>query len=493
MYYYLSVGVTVIKYKLKTLLRRGGLKLKLISFVFLAILVAISVQNLFSIPMMESYIKQKAFEVSTTTIERISDFSSFALLERTYENRLSLDDAIKKVQNSNIDGLIGVSIYQRQKINENIRFNYLCGFGEDVKNIPVDKELQTLLNNATNEDVTYSDYTLQSKNKKINTYRFIRPIIYKYQNCTILLGVAILYYNKNAINNIIDTMLDYMFTVTTIVLLVAILFVYFIGVRFTRPILEITHAAASIAQGNLNIKLNINTNDEIEHLAYHFNAMVSGLKEKKKMQKFVSDSTMDMIKSGSMRHNMLGGEYRILTIFFSDIRGFTAMSENKKPSEVISIINFYLNLQSKIITDNGGNIDKFIGDEIMASFSGDDGTDNAVKAGLQIQAAIKRENKKRKLEGKTVCEVGIGINRGEVIVGNIGSHEHMDFTVVGSVVNVASRLCSTAKPGKVIVDKSSYDRASCRYNVELQTPFAIKGISYPIDTYAVSNGVDTDE
>ena len=486
-----SMGVVTIKYKFRTLLRMGGLKLKLISFVFLAILAAITVQNIFAIPMMKSYIEKKAFEVSTTTIERISDFSSFALLERTYENRLSLDDAIKKVQNSNIDGLIGVSIYQRQKIDENIKFNYLSGFGDDFSKAPIDKKLQTALNNATNEDVTYSDYVVQSKNKKINTYRFIRPIIYQYQNNTILLGVAILYYDKNAINNIINTMLDYMFTVTTIVLLVAILFVYFIGVRFTRPILEITHAATSIAQGNLNIKLNINTNDEIEHLAYHFNAMVSGLKEKKKMQKFVSDSTMDMIKSGSMRHNMLGGEYRTLTILFSDIRGFTAMSEKKKPSEVISIINFYLNLQAQIIRDNGGNIDKFIGDEIMASFSGDDATNKAVKSGLQIQATIEKENKKRETAGQTVCEVGIGINRGEVIVGNIGSHEHMDFTVVGSVVNVASRLCSTAKPGKVIVDKSSYDRASCRYNVELQTPFSIKGISYPIDTYSVSNGVDT--
>ncbi|MCD6190141.1 MAG: HAMP domain-containing protein [Sulfurimonas sp.] len=445
-------------------------------------------QNIFTVPMMKSYIEKKAYEVSITTIERISDFSSFALLERTYENRLSLDDAIKKVKNSDIDGLIGVSIYQRQKTDDNIKFNYLSGFGDDVKNIPVDKELQNSLNSSGNEDVSYDDYIVKSKYKTIDTYRFVRPIIYKYQNNTILLGVAILYYDKNAINKIIDTMLDYMFTVTIIVLLIAILFVYFIGVRFTRPILEITHAATSIAQGNLNIKLNINTNDEIEHLAYHFNAMVKGLQEKKKMQKFVSGSTMDMIKSGSMRHNMLGGEYRTLTILFSDIRGFTAMSENRKPSEVISIVNFYLNLQAQIIRDNDGDIDKYIGDEIMASFTGDDATNNAVKSGLEIQAMIKKENIKRAKRGETICEVGIGINRGEVIVGNIGSHEHMDFTAVGSVVNVASRLCSSAKPGTVIVDKSTYDRASCKHRTTLQSPFTIKGISYPIDTYSVSNG-----
>ena len=101
---------------------------------------------------------------------------------------------------------------------------------------------------------------------------------------------------------------------------------------------------------------------------------------------------------------------------------------------------------------------------------------------------IKKENIKRAKRGETICEVGIGINRGEVIVGNIGSHEHMDFTAVGSVVNVASRLCSSAKPGAVIVDKSTYDRASCKHRTTLQAPFTIKGISYPIDTYSVSNG-----
>ena len=481
-------GVVVIKYKFRTLLRIGGLKLKLIGFVFLAILTAITVQNIFTMPMMKSYIEKKAFEVSTTTIERISDFSSFALLERTYENRLSLSDAIKKVQNSDIDGLMGVSIYQRQKSEGGIKFNYLLGFGDDVKDIPVDKKLQDTLSNSSDETVSYDNYIIKSKDIEIDTYRFIRPIIYKYQDNTILLGVAILYYDKKAINDIIEAMFDYMSTITIVVLLLATLFVYFIGVRFTRPILEITKAATSIANGNLNINLKINTNDEIEHLAYHFNAMVKGLQEKKKMQRFVSGSTMDMIQSGSKRHNMLGGEYRTLTILFSDIRGFTSMSEEKKPSEVISIVNFYLNLQAQIITKNDGDIDKYIGDEIMASFSGDDATHNAVKSGLEIQAMIAKENIKRAKDGETVCEVGIGINRGEVIVGNIGSQEHMDFTAVGSVVNVASRLCSSAKASTVIVDKSTYDRSHCTYHVQLQAPFSIKGISYPIDTYAVANG-----
>ena len=263
-------------------------------------------QNIFIVPQMESYIKKKAFEISTTTIERISDFSSFALLERTYENRLSLDDAIKKVQDSNIDGLIGVSIYQRGKDNDDIKFEYISGFGERVKKIELDNGLLKSLKSCRDEDVSYDSYIVNTKNQKIDTYRFVRPIVYKYHGDIVLLGVSILYYDKKAINEIVEKMIDFMSTITIIVLLIATLFVYFISVRFTRPILEITKAATSIGKGDLNVHLDIQTNDEIEHLAYHFNLMVDGLKEKKKMKKFVSNSTMSMIQEDSTKEMILG-------------------------------------------------------------------------------------------------------------------------------------------------------------------------------------------
>lgn len=477
--------VIIIKNRLRRLLRIGGLKLKLISFVFIAIVVAISAQNLFIIPHMESYIEKKAFEVSETTIERISDFSAFALLERTYENRLSLSDAIKKIQGSEIDGLLGVSIYQRQKDDQDIKFTHIAGFGDDVLGIQLDSSLIKSLNNSSDDKLSYDSYTIYTKGKMIDTYRFIRPITYVYQNKTVLLGVSVLYYDKNAINDVVKAVVDFMFSVTTVILLFATLFVYFIGVRFTRPILEITKAASTIAKGDLDITLNIKTNDEIEHLAYHFNLMVDGLKEKDKMQKFVSGSTMNMIKSKENKNIILGGEYRVLTFLFSDIRGFTAMSEQMNPSDVISVVNFYLNLQAIIIFDNGGDIDKYIGDEIMASFTGDDATRRAIKCSVEIQKMIKNQNTIRENLGITICEVGIGINRGEVIVGNIGSNEHMDFTAVGSVVNVASRLCSSANAGEVIIGKDIYDKSGSNYGVDLNEPLTLKGIKSSVETYSL--------
>jgi len=227
--------LAIIINKIKKLLFLGGIKLKLISFVLLAILITVTVQNLFTLPIIKTYIEQKAFEVSTTTIDRISDFSSFALLERTYENRLSLDEAIKKIKNSNINGLMGISIYQKQKNDDNVSFNHLSGFGFDQKYLSIDEELLKYSKEFTSDKVTYSSHSVDLGYKTINTYRFVKPITYSYQQKKILLGFTILYYDKEAINSIVQKMIDLIVSVTISSLLLATLFVYFIGVDLQSP------------------------------------------------------------------------------------------------------------------------------------------------------------------------------------------------------------------------------------------------------------------
>ena len=429
--------------------------------------------------------EKKAFEVSNTTINSIADFSSFALLERTYENRLSLDEAINKVQSSHIEGLVGIAIYQKNKEDNNISYDYLSGFGFEDEKPEIDVDLINRFKDPLLKDVSHESYTLKLQNRTIESYRFVKPILYKYQDREILLGLTILYYDKEAINAVVDRMINLIFSVTINTLLIATLFVYFIGMRFTSPILQITKAAARVAKGDLNVHLDISTNDEIEELAEQFNKMVHGLHDKEKMQKFVSNSTMDMIQDGKKSALILGGEYRRLTFMFCDIRGFTALSESKEPSEVVSIINFYLNLQSQIIKANGGDIDKFIGDEVMASFSGDDSPKRAIKCSVEIQMMITQENIKRLKRGETICELGIGINQGDVVVGNIGSHERMDFTSIGLSVNIASRLCSSAKASQICIEKTTYEASMLKYNVKTQEPMSIKGVSYPLKTYSI--------
>lgn len=465
--------------------RKGGLKMKLISFVTLAILLTIGIQSLFSIYLMGAAIEKKAFEVSTTSIERIADLSLQSLLERTYENRLNLNEVIQKIQHSNIDGLLGVSIFERQKENNTTTFHFLAGFGNDTNDTHLDKKLFKMLNNSLNDSVTYESYKLRKNNLTLDTYRFVKPIIYTIKDKKVLLGVAILYYDKEAITGVIRDIINLVLLLSVIIILIAIVIVYFIGVQFTKPILSITKAATDVSKGNLDINLKVDTNDEIQDLAERFNKMVNGLRERKKMKKFISNSTMDMIQKNSMYPTVLGGEYATLTFLFSDIRNFISMSENKKPNEVVKIVNFYLNLQATIIKAHNGDIDKFVGDEIMASFSGEDATNRAIQCALNIQNVMEEENEKRKLEDKTICEVGIGINRGEVVVGNIGSNERMDFTSIGSVVNIASRLCSNAKAGQILIEQNTYNLSNTNYEASLQKQIFVKGISQAVNIYSI--------
>ncbi len=471
--------------KLSLLIHKGGIKLKLIGFIVLSILMTITIQNIFTIPMMKEYIEKKAFEVSTTTIQRIADFSLHTLLERTPENRINLNEIIKNIKSSHIDGLLGMSIFERVKEHNNTQYNFLSGFGYNTKHL--NNKLIVSLQRHTNNKVTYSNFPIVLNGKTIQTYRFIKPIIYKLNNKEILLGVVLLYYNKEAITGIIDKMLNIIYFVTALIIFIATFIVYYVGLNFTKPILTITQAAKDVTKGKLDIDLHIDTNDEIEDLAKSFNNMTKSLREHKNMQKFVSNSTFDMIQEHSKCPLILGGAYRNLTLLFSDIRNFTTISEEKDPNELVEILNFYLNLQSEIIKVYDGDIDKFVGDAVIASFSGEKGSQKAIQCAIAIQATIEEQNNKRAHNHKTLCEVGIGINYGEVVVGNIGSHDRMDFTAIGSVVNIASRLCSHAKAGEILIEKETYEDSNCHYEAILEKPIHAKGILRPVHNYSIIN------
>ena len=468
--------------QLKSFIHNGGIKLKLIGFITLSILMTIFIQNLFTIPMMKNYAQKKAFEVSITTIERIADFSLFTLLERTPENRINLNDIIQNIQSSHIEGLVGMSIFEKEKSNANVQYNFLAGFGHNQKEI--DNKLRSFLKNIQSNSVTFTSYSITSKTTSLETYRFVKPIIYHLKNKKILLGVALLYYDKEVITGFIEKMLNIIYFVTFLIIVIAVFIVYFVGESFTKPILTITQAAKDVTNGKLDINLKVTTNDEIEDLAESFNTMTQSLREHKNMQKFVSNSTVNMIQKNSSCPLILGGEYRELTFLFSDIRHFTTISENKDPGELVEILNFYLNLQSEIINTYDGDIDKFVGDEVIAFFSGTNSAQRAIECAVAIQTAITSENKKREQNGITVCEVGIGINKGDVVVGNIGSHDRMDFTSIGSVVNIASRLCSHAKAGEILIEETTYENSHSQLQALKQEPLQAKGIKKPISVYS---------
>jgi adenylate cyclase len=190
----------------------------------------------------------------------------------------------------------------------------------------------------------------------------------------------------------------------------------------------------------------------------------------------------------------LGGETRTMTFMFSDIRGFTPISEKYKgnPEGLTKLINRFLTRMTDIIIKNGGTIDKFMGDCIMAFWNApiDDGQheEHAVQAALEMQKELKLLNAELTAEGLPNINIGIGINTGEALVGNMGSDQRFDYSVIGDAVNLASRLESSSKTlGKtLVVGEDTVKAAKLNYNFDYVDEITVKGKTEAIKVYTIS-------
>ena len=205
-------------------------------------------------------------------------------------------------------------------------------------------------------------------------------------------------------------------------------------------------------------------------------------------KRYVSKSVVDQLLDDDQKLN-LGGEERDVTVLFSDIRGFTAMSEKMKPKEVVSTLNSYFSEMIDIIFKFDGTLDKIVGDELMVVFGApiarDDDAERAVQTAIGMVESLKKFNDKRVKKGKVPINAGIGINKGKVISGNIGSKDQMDYTVIGDTVNLGARLCSFAGPLKIIVSKSVKDEIGDNYKTRKLEPIKVKGKRKPVEIFKV--------
>ena len=213
----------------------------------------------------------------------------------------------------------------------------------------------------------------------------------------------------------------------------------------SRPILRITETALRVAKGDLAARVrNVRSRDEIGDLATRFNDMIVQLNERFELQKFVSRGTMQAIQDSDHRTVSLGGERRRVAVLFADIRGYTAFSESRSPEEVVAVLNSYFQQIADLVVTNHGDIDKFVGDQIMAVFDGERMTRHAVQCAIDIMNIMEA----LAAQSGADLSIGIGVNVGEVVVGAMGSRERKDFTVLGDHVNLSARLCSSARPDR---------------------------------------------
>ena len=185
----------------------------------------------------------------------------------------------------------------------------------------------------------------------------------------------------------------------------------------------------------------------------------------------------------------LGGDKRPVVIFFSDIRGFTPMSETMSPDDVASLLTEYFTEMVEIVFEHSGSLDKFMGDAIMALWGApiahEDDADRAMKCALDQLAALEKMNAKWKEKGRHEIKIGIGINFGEVFAGNFGSDRRLEYTVIGDAVNTASRLCSNAGANEILISEAFYKALKHPPKVEALEPMQVKGKTNKVPVYRV--------
>ena len=219
--------------------------------------------------------------------------------------------------------------------------------------------------------------------------------------------------------------------------------------------------------------------DEIGDLAASFNLMTAGLRERADMQKFVSQSTVEMIQRDQPDEEL--GARRTITLLFCDIRGFTTFAGQHPPEEAVRVLNRYLRLQANLVTRHDGDVDKFMGDAVFAHFYGPDMALDAIRCGVEIQGAVRRAAAAD--PALPALAVGVGIATGEVIVGSIGSADRLDYTAVGPAVNLASRLCSAAEAHEILLSGETFALVRDLVAAEPVPPLVVKGFSEPVRAY----------
>jgi adenylate cyclase len=185
----------------------------------------------------------------------------------------------------------------------------------------------------------------------------------------------------------------------------------------------------------------------------------------------------------------LGGDKRLVTVLFSDIRGFTSLSETMSPGDMASLLTEYFTEMVDCVFRHGGTLDKFIGDAVMAQWGApigtDDDADRAVRSAIDMIEALDRLNAKWRSEGKPELQIGIGLNHGEAFAGNIGSEQRLEFTVIGDTVNIASRLCSVAAGHEILISEDMRRVLQNPPKLVEVPPMELKGKSQPVPVYRV--------
>jgi adenylate cyclase len=260
------------------------------------------------------------------------------------------------------------------------------------------------------------------------------------------------------------------------------------------PVLQLAEGAHKIAEGDYRYRVKVKQQDELGLLAGLFNKMSHGLAERDQVRDLLGKVISPQVAAELLQRGVtLGGEEREVTVLFSDLRNFTGMCEALPPQEMLAILNHYFTRMAAIVERNGGVVDKYVGDALMALFGAPlgkaDDADRALTTALEMVEAIDDLNREWSAKGVTAIGVGIGLNTDIVVAGNMGSEKRLNYTVIGDGVNLASRLEGLTKTpeyqARIIISASTLARAKGLYRTRRLGEVAVRGKQSTTEIFAL--------
>ncbi len=372
-------------------------------------------------------------------------------------------------------------------------FSYTTATGK-VKEIPEDEK--TISAEKAKEYFTNFQNGNYKKQPVIDGEycKYIYPVSFTRKTGYKLVGFSIVTYKSEILMRSYFHVQVYVYTMVVMFLYISIILALLIADFITNPLLylktnvrksadtleEILDGNSKITADQLTFIDSIKTQDETKDLSKEIKNMVGIIRG---IIPYISFSTLQNADKDTKKTTTS----RELCFLFTDIRGFTTLCEGKKPQDVVEILNRYLDIETEIILNNGGDVDKFVGDEMMAFFAGPKKEYNACKAAMEIRAAMRAQQEMALADGSDYISMGIGINTGRVIFGSVGARSRMDFTSIGDTVNLAARLESANKAygSKAIITEAVFEKLKDTFVCRELDFIKVKGKNEPVRIYEI--------
>ena len=460
----------------------------------LVVIVAMILLNMVVVSNQNQLMQQQLQEVGSTLVTQLANSSVTPVLS---EDFLALRSRIREL--SQTQSVVGSAVYdidgqllqQMGQQPEPVQLQQLLAQVAILPGRSPINATQVASNHWAKQSAWWHDLAGQIGYLHSDALSFMTPIYFR----DLVAGYAVVSLSTTSLTQALATSTQNILIATLLLVLLISLAAFLTTRQLGKPIKQLLLATKAIDLGNYDYRITAERNDEMGILISGYNKMAEGLLLKSKVESVFSRYLSKDVASrilDNLDEVELGGKHIHATVLFADIVGFTGIAEKLPPQAVSELLNEYFSHITAIARFYGGSIDKFIGDCAMVVFGLDEQSNHtlqAISSAVLLQRLTEQLNITRRAKGQPEVLFRIGIHSGEMLAGNLGSADRMEFTVVGDSVNLASRLVSLARPAQTVMCETQMDVSGVRQAVvaEANGVLRVRGKTQPVTTYAVTD------